>query len=181
MKYNIFYRIDKYNVKNYRNLPILGIALFVFFLVIWVAAKLLLIYEVSSDHENVTSFEEAFWLCFMAASTIGFGDYYPVTTGGRFIIGSMFIQGGVMLGIIVGLIANAIMSFTDTNVKNRELKRQMHNLTGHNEKLEIYLADLHFHNETLYQHNKQIEEKLDILMKHVDDTTPELKMEKLHE
>ena len=180
----ILYSIDNYGVKNYRNTPILFVALVIFMLVIYIAAHLLLQYEIPADNENVTNFRDAFWLCFMAASTIGFGDFYPVTDGGRTVIGSMFILGGVMLGTIIGLVGNMIMGFMDTNVKNRELRMQLNELTKHNEEVEILVQNLsrqltesHEMNESMYTHNKLIEKKLDVLMKHVDDTTPELKME----
>lgn len=181
---NILYSVDEYGVKNYHNMPILGVALAFFFVVIYAAAHILLHFEVGAETANVTNFVDAFWLCFMAASTIGFGDFYPVTAGGRTVIGSMFILGGVMLGTIIGLVGNMVMGFMDTNVKNRELRLQLQELMEHNEQVELasthlmrQLNESHKMNEDMFSHNKAIETKLDILMKHVDKTTPELKME----
>lgn len=179
----LLHSIDEYGVKNYRNFPILIVAFAIFMLVIYGAAHLLLTYEIHAINSNVTNFGDSFWLCFMAASTIGFGDFYPVTTAGRTIIGSMFILGGVMLGTIIGLVGSMIMSFTDTGVKNRELRLQVSELTDHNGQIESLVEHLsgqlhesHSMNEAMYEHNKQIEHKLNILMRHVDETTPELKM-----
>lgn len=179
----LLYTVDEYEVKNYRNMPILAVSFAIFMAVIYGAAHLLLMYELPADNENVTTFKDSFWLCFMAASTIGFGDYYPVTDGGRTVIGSMFILGGVMLGTIIGLVGNMVMGFTDTGVKNRELRHQIDRLIEHNEEVEELvqhlsgqLTESHTMNETMYDHNKLIETKLDTLMKHVDETT-ELKME----
>ena len=161
---NIFYHDDEYGVRNYHDLPILLVSFVIFFMIVALSAKGVLYYEIQDDAANISNYTDSFWLCFMAASTIGFGDYYPITTGGRVIIGSMFILGGVMLGTIIGLVADMVLGFTDTNVKNRELRQQIDDLTNHNEKLEVTLSNL--------------DNKLEILMKHVDDTTPELKMEK---
>jgi len=169
---NIFYYYDEYNVKNYRNLPILLIFLCIFFTIIYFAGGLLLAFEAPAMTENVTNLADAIWLCYMAASTIGFGDFYPVTLGGRVVVGSMFLLGAVMLGIIIGLVHNMMLGWLDTSVKNRELRQHVQNLTDHNEKLESYLLKLQ-------QHNEMLEHRMDILMEHVDKTTPELEMKKV--
>ena len=175
----IFYTVDEYGIREYRSFTLLVIAFAIFLTIIWFAAHGLLYFELPAGNGNVKTFGNAYWLCFMSASTIGFGDFYPVTTGGRMIVGSMFIVGGVMLGTIIGLAANMIMKFTDTNIKNRELRKQIHELTSHNEKLEAFLLQLKEHNEELYEHNVLVEKKLEILMSHVDETTPNLKMQSL--
>lgn len=121
---HLFYSVDEYGVRNFHTSPILIATFLVFFGIIWFAAHGVLHFESFSTTANVTNFQDAFWLCFMSASTIGFGDFYPTTIGGRLIIGSMFVLGGVILGIIIGLVSSKIMSFTDTSVKNRELRKQ---------------------------------------------------------
>ena len=60
----------------------------------------------------------------MSASTIGFGDFYPVTTVGRAITAISFYIGVGLAGYIGGTIAEKVTSFSDTAIKNRELRQQ---------------------------------------------------------
>ena len=57
-------------------------------------------------------------------STIGFGDVYPVTEMGRFIIAVSFYVGVGLAGYIGATIANIFTKFTDNSVENAELRTQ---------------------------------------------------------
>jgi len=83
----------------------------------------------------------------MSASTIGFGDHFPVTLGGRMVVALMFYLGVGLVGFIGALIAERMLGFADTNVKNRELRQQ---------------------NKDILAHNKELEKKLDLLMQRVE-------------
>lgn len=72
----------------------------------------------------------------MSASTIGFGDFYPVTLGGRMVVAGMFYIGVGIVGFIGALIAERVLGFADTNVKNRELRHQNAEILAHNIELE---------------------------------------------
>ncbi|MCG7529923.1 potassium channel family protein [Psychrobium sp. MM17-31] len=115
---------DEYGVKNYktRYLALMGVA--VIYLIIGIGAYLLHYFEGQNADANITSYGQAFWVLIMASSTIGFGDFYPTTPGGYVIVTIMFYIGVGMMGYIGALIATKIMGFSDTNVKNRELRRQ---------------------------------------------------------
>jgi hypothetical protein len=84
-------------------------------------ARLLVIFEV--DNANITTYGDALWVLFMSMSTIGFGDYYPVSSAGRVIIVVMLIAGGILLGFIVNTISGMVRK--DNSIKNRELKTQL--------------------------------------------------------
>jgi voltage-gated potassium channel len=77
----------------------------------------------------------------MSASTIGFGDHFPVTVGGRMVVAAMFYVGVGLVGFIGALIAERMLGFADTNVKNRELRQQNSDILAHNKALE-YKIDL---------------------------------------
>ncbi|WP_332874430.1 ion channel [Amphritea pacifica] len=46
------------------------------------------------------SYANACWALQMSASTIGFGDFYPVSQGGRIIVALMFYIGVRIVGFI---------------------------------------------------------------------------------
>ena len=121
---SMIHHTDEYGVKNYktRYLAIMGIV-FVY-LVITIGAALLLHFEAANTQANIHNFGQAFWVMIMSSSTIGFGDFYPTTFGGYFVVTIMFYVGVGMMGYIGALIASKIMGFSDTNIKNRELRQQ---------------------------------------------------------
>jgi len=116
--------VDEYGVTNYKTRYLALMGMIIIYIVIAVGAVLLQYFEAANPTANVTTYGDAFWVLIMASSTIGFGDFYPTTTGGYVIVTMMFYIGVGMMGYIGALIASKIMGFSDTNVKNRELRRQ---------------------------------------------------------
>ncbi|MDP2562240.1 ion transporter [Psychrobium sp. 1_MG-2023] len=121
---DFLHHIDEYGVKNYKTRYLALMVMVVIYCVIAVGAGLLIHFESANPDANIHSYAQAFWVLIMASSTIGFGDFYPTTTGGYVIVTLMFYIGVGMMGYIGALIASKIMGFSDTNVKNRELRHQ---------------------------------------------------------
>jgi voltage-gated potassium channel len=53
-------------------------------------------------HANITNLGDAFWWAVVTITTIGYGDYYPVTTFGRIIAVVVMFSG---IGIVVALVS----------------------------------------------------------------------------
>jgi len=121
---DFLYHQDNYGVKNYKTRFLSTFVIAIIYFIIAVGAFALQHFEAASPQANTTSYGQAFWVLIMASSTIGFGDFYPTTTGGYVIVTAMFYIGVGMMGYIGALIASKIMGFSDTNVKNRELRKQ---------------------------------------------------------
>lgn len=119
--------IDEHGVQNYKTRYLLLASIVFLYSVIAIASFGLLHYEVQNTAANITTYKDAFWTLQMSASTIGFGDHYPVTLGGRSIVAAMFYIGVGVAGYIGSLIMGKIFSKTDTNVKNRELRSEIRN------------------------------------------------------
>jgi voltage-gated potassium channel len=66
--------------------------------------SLLVYFERQSDHSTINTVPKAFWYMAVTLTTIGYGDYTPVTAGGR-VIGYVFILSS--LGVIGYLISRA--------------------------------------------------------------------------
>ena len=109
----------------------------------------LLYFEAGAANSNIKTYVDAFWTLQMSASTIGFGDHYPVTIGGRTVVALMFYVGVGLVGFIGALIAERLLGFADTNVKNRELRQQ---------------------NSDILERTKILEQKIDTLTAGVEDT-----------
>ncbi len=144
MEKSNLYQVDEFGVKNY-NFAVLGFsALLLISLVTLSIGYWTYLAETSVSHSPVKTYSDSVWLMLMSATTIGFGDVYPVTLTGRFCVYIMFILGVGLLGTLGALFANKIFGFADTNVKNRELRKQ---------------------NADIYAKLIELEEKLDNLTK----------------
>lgn len=149
------YTVDDYGVKNYNSFYLLLVTLFVLYVIIGVFSFVLVDMESASPNANITSYKDAFWTLQMSASTIGFGDFYPVTFGGRIIVSGMFYIGVGMVGFIGAQFVNKFVGFSDTNVKNRELRLQNKEILDHNKQLEKKVDDLVSKIEYLIVHNSK--------------------------
>ncbi|MDC9720471.1 MAG: potassium channel family protein [Gammaproteobacteria bacterium] len=141
------YKTDQYGIRNYSLLALGFTGVGLLYSVIALLAFVLLYFEAGAPQSNISTYVDAFWTLQMSASTIGFGDHYPVTIGGRTVVALMFYIGVGLVGFIGALIAERILGFADTNVKNRELRQQ---------------------NSDILDHNKQLEKKIDRLIEQVE-------------
>lgn len=98
------------------------------YLVIILAATIIFgsiaILSVEEGNENINDFEDAVWFALTTLTISGFGDVYPVTTGGRIIAAVLSFVG---LGIILGFLSN-IGSALVTSRLGKTQKR-LHNET----------------------------------------------------
>ena len=142
------YTIDEFGIKNYKSRYILILTVFTLYLIMAATAQLLLHVESSDPAANIKTYANAFWALQMSSSTIGFGDYYPVTTAGRVVVMCMFYVGVGLMSFIGAQFINRFFGFSNTNVKNRELRKQ---------------------NKEILEHNKLLEIKIDLLVSKVEE------------
>jgi len=75
-----------------------------------VVGLLELYFEQDAPGANITTGGDALWWGYVTATTVGYGDYYPVTTGGR-VVGTLMLTVGVALfATFSGFLANAFLS-----------------------------------------------------------------------
>ena len=147
MEKSNLYKVDEFGVTNY-NYGALGLLSIALFAVINLSlGYVAFIAETSVTASPVKNYSDAVWLMLMSSTTIGFGDVYPITIVGRIAVFIMFILGVGILGGVGAVFANKIFGFADTNIKNRELRKQ---------------------NEEILLQNKLIHEKLAKLDKRLD-------------
>ena len=147
MEKSHLYKVDEFGIKNY-NYAALGIVSFALFALINIGlGYITFLAETAVIGSPVQNYVDALWLMLMSSTTIGFGDVYPITFIGRAAVFAMFILGVGILGGAGAIFANKIFGFADTNIKNRELRKQ---------------------NESIIQQNSDIQNKLSALEKKLD-------------
>lgn len=73
------------------------------------------------------SIENAIWWSFVTATTVGYGDFYPVTQWGRLIGVILMFSGMGMVGIASGMMSNYFVSVNREKVlKSPDVKKQSH-------------------------------------------------------
>lgn len=77
-------------------------------LLMTIGSSLVLVVEGKNPDANITDAADALWWAFVTISTVGYGDYYPVTFVGRLIAGVMILAGVGIFGMISGLVASML-------------------------------------------------------------------------
>jgi len=82
------------------------------FLVLSLSSVLVLQFESTSAQANITTGEDSLWWSAVTLTTVGYGDFYPVTVGGRIVAAVVMLVG---VGIIASLasILSRVMVPTD--------------------------------------------------------------------
>ncbi|WBB73911.1 potassium channel family protein [Micromonospora sp. WMMD1128] len=78
-------------------------------LLVLVSALAVLDAERSGPDANIASFGDALWWATVTITTVGYGDYYPVTTMGRFVALGLMIGGIGLIGFVTGSLATWIV------------------------------------------------------------------------
>ncbi len=80
---------------------LLGV-LFVVLVVFQFAVVFILFYEAPAPGGNIKTVGDAFWWAFVTVSTVGYGDKFPVTNGGRTVGFVLIIVGIALFSVITG-------------------------------------------------------------------------------
>jgi voltage-gated potassium channel len=89
-------------------------ALFLVILLVFInlefATMAVLAFENNSTAANIKTGGEALWWAIVTMTTVGYGDFYPVTNGGRFVGAFLMITGVALFGVIAAFVANLFLS-----------------------------------------------------------------------
>jgi voltage-gated potassium channel len=106
-------------------------------LIVFVAALAVLDAERGKPHANINSFGDALWWSVTTVMTVGYGDRYPVTLGGRFVAVGLMLGGIALLGVVTASIASWLIG----RVRDAEATAEAR-LNRHIEELRSEIAEL---------------------------------------
>ncbi len=72
---------------------------------------------------NITNFGDAIWWAFVTVTTIGYGDYFPVTFEGRFIAVLLMLSGLALVSVITVSFASWFLDRLNIEVTTKQRKK----------------------------------------------------------
>jgi voltage-gated potassium channel len=83
-------------------------------LFIWYISLLVLEAERHAPGATIVNFGDAVWWAFCTITTVGYGDYVPITVPGRIAAVALMLGGVVLVGLIVATISSAVLDYAKT-------------------------------------------------------------------
>lgn len=79
-------------------------------------AALVVVAESGAPHANITSYPKALWWSIETATTVGYGDFYPVTFWGRVVAAFLMLSAITAFGVITAALATWFVSRAEEDV-----------------------------------------------------------------
>jgi len=86
-----------------------AVTLLVAFLVLVVSSIVVLMFESHSSAANITTGGDALWWAIVTLTTVGYGDKYPVTEGGRLTATFVMLAGVGIIGSLAGILSSLLV------------------------------------------------------------------------
>lgn len=80
------------------------------FILIFTISAIVVWAEHGAPNANIETYPEAVWWAFVTICTVGYGDYYPVTTVGRFAAVILMFGGLGIIGVLSSYLATTFIS-----------------------------------------------------------------------
>ncbi|GAA3200075.1 potassium channel family protein [Microbacterium terregens] len=78
-------------------------------ILIWIAALAELDAERGAPGANIETFGDAVWWAFVTITTVGYGDYFPVTAWGRIVAVLLMCGGVALVGVVTATLASWVL------------------------------------------------------------------------
>lgn len=84
-------------------------------LLVTISSVAMLDVERDADGANITNFGDALWWGIVTITTVGYGDFFPVTFQGRMIAAAMMLLGIALIGVVTAGIASWAVTYLQRN------------------------------------------------------------------
>lgn len=108
----------------------LSIGLLTGVLALFTGSVLILEVEALSPDANITNAGDAIWWSLVTVTTVGYGDFYPVTIEGRIIATGLMMIGIGLFGTLSGAMASILLSNPDSDRGRDESLERLDRLTS---------------------------------------------------
>lgn len=88
-------------------------------LLVWYLALMVLFVERNAPGATITTFGDAVWWAFCTVTTVGYGDYTPVTPAGRILAILLMVGGVVLVGLVVSVFSSYVLERADRGRDDR--------------------------------------------------------------
>lgn len=112
-------------LKNNRKETTLASILLLMVVLVMLGSGLVLFMEGKEEGANIQTGIDALWWAFVTISTVGYGDHYPVTDGGKIVAVIVILCGVGLFGMISGLITSLLTSPTHQQTSRSINKEKM--------------------------------------------------------
>ena len=79
-----------------------------------------LMFEIDASGANITSYGDAVWWGFVTVTTVGYGDYTPVTIGGRVVAVIIMFTGAAAVGAVTAAVASRFINSASSSSRESQ-------------------------------------------------------------
>ncbi len=109
-------------------------------LLIWIGAVAILGAERGQPGANIASFGDALWWALVTTTTVGYGDFFPVTMTGRIVAGALMVVGISLIGVVTASVAAWFVRLTTAESDERDeasIAKNEHEIRRLHDKIDV--------------------------------------------